>query len=82
MVGHRRTYRETAGNDRRAARLDAAWKDDAHFLTLAQSDAGKAAIIRCDLTGVCERASRVWDVPVPLEPSLYYAKPPVVLATP
>ena len=61
---------------------DTAWEDDAHFLTLAQSAAGKAAIIRCDLTGVCERASRVWDVPVPLEPSLYYAKPPVVLATP
>lgn len=62
--------------------FDAAWEDDAHFLTLAQSDAGKAAIIRCDLTGVCERASRVWDVLVPAEPSLYYAKPPVVLTTP
>jgi hypothetical protein len=62
--------------------FDAAWEDDAHFLTLAQSDAGKAAIIRCDLTGACERASRVWDVPVPAEPSLYYAEPPVVLATP
>lgn len=67
-----------------AGRLDkdTAWEDDAHFLTLAQSDAGKAAILRCDLTGACERASRVWDVPVPSEPSLYYAKPPVVLATP
>lgn len=62
--------------------FDAVWEDDTHFLTLAQSDAGKAAIIRCDLTGACERASRVWDVPVPSEPSLYYAKPPVVLATP
>lgn len=62
--------------------FDAVWEDDAHFLTLAQSDAGKAAIVRCDLTGACERASRVWDVPVPAEPSLYYAKPPVVLATP
>lgn len=61
---------------------DTAWEDDAHFLTLAQSDTGKAAIIRCDLTGACERASRAWDVPVPSEPSLYYAKPPVVLATP
>ena len=67
-----------------AGRLDwdTAWEDDGHFLTLAQSDAGKAAIIRCDLTGACERASRVWDVPVPTEPSVYYAKPPVVLATP
>lgn len=61
--------------------FDAAWEDDAHFLTMAQSDAGKAAVVRCDLTGACERASRVWDVPVPLEPSLYYAKPPVILAT-
>jgi hypothetical protein len=64
-------------------RLDweAVWEDDTHFLTLAQSDAGRAAIIRCDLTGSCERASRLWDVPVPAEPSLYYASPPVVLAT-
>lgn len=67
-----------------AGRLDwdTAWEDDAHFLTLAQSDSGKAAIVRCDLTGACERASSVWEVPVPSEPSLYYAKPPVVLATP
>lgn len=67
-----------------AGRLDwdAAWEDNHHFLTLAQSDAGKAAIIRCDLTGSCERASRVWDVPVPSDPSVYYAKPPVVLAIP
>lgn len=57
------------------------WEDDAHFLTLAQSDAGRAAIIRCDLTGSCERASRLWDVPVPPDPSLFYASPPVVLAT-
>ena len=59
---------------------DAVWEDDGHFLTLAQSDAGRAAIIRCDLTGTCERASRIWRVPVPSEPSLYYASPPVVLA--
>jgi hypothetical protein len=67
-----------------AGRLDwdAAWEDNDHFLTLAQSDAGKAAIIRCDLTGSCERASRLWNVPVPSDPSVYYATPPVVLATP
>lgn len=61
---------------------DTTWEDDTHFLTLAQSDAGRAAIVRCDLTGTCERASDVWDVPVPADPSVYYAKPPVVLATP
>ncbi|QIK74475.1 hypothetical protein [Nocardioides piscis] len=61
---------------------DTAWEDDAHFLTLAQSGEGKAAIIRCSITGACERASKVWDVPVPSESSLFYAKPPVVLATP
>ncbi|GAA1159191.1 hypothetical protein [Nocardioides aquiterrae] len=59
---------------------DAVWEDDTHFLTLAQGEEGGAAIIRCDLDGVCERASRIWDVPVPEEPSLYYAPPPVVLA--
>lgn len=61
---------------------DAVWEDDEHFLTLAQSDAGMAAVIRCDLTGSCERASRVWDVPVPPDPSIFYAGPPVVLASP
>lgn len=63
-------------------RLDwtAVWEDDGHVLTLAQGDAGGAAIVRCDLTGACERASRVWDVPLPAEPSLYYQPPPVVLA--
>lgn len=47
---------------------------------MAQSDAGRAAVLRCDLAGTCERASRVWRVPLPSEPSLYYAPPPVVLA--
>lgn len=91
-----RTYFDAAGTDRwwvvdgrtaqRSAtvtgRLDwhAVWEDDEHFLTLAQSDAGRAAILRCDLTGSCERASRIWRVPLPFEPSLYYAPPPVVLA--
>ena len=63
-------------------RLDwtAVWEDDGHFVTLAQGDAGGAAIVRCDVDGACERASRVWDVPLPSEPSLYYEPPPVVLA--
>ena len=90
------TYFDAAGTDRwwvldgrTGARLstvtgrldwDAAWEDDTHFLTLAQSAAGRAAIVRCDLSGTCERASRLWDVPLPEEPSLYYAPPPVVLA--
>lgn len=60
---------------------DAVWEDNTHFLTLAQSDAGKAAIIRCDLTGSCERASGVWDIPVPADPSVYCASTPVVLAS-
>lgn len=59
---------------------DAVWEDDSHFLTLAQGDAGQAAVIRCDLSGKCERASRLWDVPVPPDPSVYYAPPPVILA--
>lgn len=91
-----RTYFDAAGTDRWwvvdghtaqrqatiAGRLDwdAVWEDDEHFLTMAQSDTGRAAVLRCDLTGTCERASRIWRVPVPSEPSLYYAPPPVVLA--
>lgn len=59
---------------------DAVWEDDGHFLTKAQSDAGRAAVLRCDVAGSCERASRIWSVPLPSEPSLYYASPPVVLA--
>lgn len=90
------TYFDAAGTDRwwvvdgrtgdRRARItgrldwDAVWEDDRHFLTAAQSDAGKAAVIRCNLAGTCERASQTWNVPVPSEPSLYYAPPPVVLA--
>ena len=89
------TYFDAAGTDRwwvvdgstgtRTARVTgrldwaAVWEDDGHFLTLAQSDAGRAAIVRCDLAGTCERASQLWDVPLP-DPSVYYAAPPVVLA--
>lgn len=89
------TYFDAAGTDRwwvvdgrtaqRQAQItgrldwDAVWEDDRHFLTKAQSEAGKAAVIRCDVTGSCERASGVWDVPLP-EQSVYYASPPVVLA--
>jgi hypothetical protein len=89
------TYFDAAGTDRwwvvdgrtaqKQARItgrldwDAVWEDDQHFLTKAQSERGKAAVVRCDLAGTCERASRVWDVPLP-EDSVYYAPPPVVLA--
>lgn len=59
---------------------DAVWEDDQHFLTLAQGEDGTAAIVRCDVTGACERASRLWDVPLPPDESIYYASPPVVLA--
>jgi hypothetical protein len=91
------TYFDAAGTDRwwvidgstaaRQARItgrldwDAVWEDDGHWLTLAQSEAGKGAIIRCDVTGDCERASRLWKDPLPSEPSLYYAPPPVVLSS-
>jgi hypothetical protein len=91
------TYFDAAGTDRwwvvdgstgrRQAQVtgrldwDAVWEDDGHFLTLAQSDEGRAAVVRCDLSGACERAGRLWDVPVPSDPSIYYASPPVVLAT-
>ncbi|MBF4764637.1 hypothetical protein ISU07_16015 [Nocardioides islandensis] len=63
-----------------AGRLDwhAVWEDDDHFLTLAQGDDGLAAIVRCDLSGSCERASRTWTMP--LDPDLYYTSPPVTLA--
>lgn len=63
-----------------AGRLDwhAVWEDDDHFLTLAQGDDGLAAVVRCDLTGSCERASRTWEMP--LDPDLYYTSPPVTLA--
>ncbi len=53
-------------------------EDDAHFLTSAQGDDGLAAVVRCDLTGSCERASRTWEMP--LDPDLYYTSPPVTLA--
>lgn len=90
------TYFDAAGTDRwwtvdgstgaRTGRVtgrldwDAAWEDNHHFLTMAQSDSGKAAIIRCTVAGRCERASRLWNVPVPEDPSVFYAPPPVVLA--
>ncbi|MBZ5741224.1 alpha/beta hydrolase [Nocardioides mangrovi] len=91
-----RTYFDAAGTDRwwvvdghdgaRQARITgrldwhAVWEDDDHVLTLAQGDSGGAAVVRCDLTGACERASRTWPTPLPTEPSLYYRSPPVVLA--
>ena len=65
-----------------SGRLDwhAVWEDSTHFLVNAQGDAGGAAVVRCDLRGACERATRLWPVPVPSEPSVYYRSPPVVLA--
>jgi hypothetical protein len=89
------TYFDAAGTDkwwvadgstgdrlaRITGRLDwsAVWEDDSHFLTMAQSETGTAAVIRCDLAGSCERASRLWQVPLPPD-STYYAPPPVILA--
>lgn len=58
---------------------DVAWEDNRHFLTLAQSDQGKAAVIRCTVRAKCERASKVWDIPVDLD--AYFVAPPVVLAS-
>ncbi len=58
---------------------DVAWEDNGHFLTMAQSDEGKAAVIRCTPTGECERASRIWDRAIDLD--AYYVAPPVVLSS-
>lgn len=67
--------------DRITGRLDwdVAWEDDGHFLTMAQGEDGKAAVIRCDVSGACERASRLWDIGLP-EQSVFYDGPPVVLS--
>ena len=89
-----RTYFDAAGTDRwwvlpartpqPVARVvgrlgwNAVWEDDRHFLVDAQGDSGQAAVLRCDLAGTCERASRLWDLPI--EPDTYYHAPPVILA--
>lgn len=59
----------------------AVWEDSHHFLTVAQGESGKAAIIRCTTDGTCERASRLWDDPLPQDPSVFYVAPPVLLAS-
>ncbi|MGH3480014.1 MAG: hypothetical protein ACRDQD_24655, partial [Nocardioidaceae bacterium] len=58
---------------------DVGWEDNGHLLTMAQSDEGKAAVIRCTATGECERASRIWDRAIDLD--AYYVAPPVVLSS-
>jgi hypothetical protein len=58
---------------------DVAWEDNRHFLTMAQSDQGKAAVIRCDLQARCERAGRLWDRAV--NEDEYFVGPPVLLAS-
>jgi hypothetical protein len=57
---------------------NAVWEGNRHFLTLAQSDDGEAAVIRCGVDGRCERASRLWQVPADNDD--YFVAPPVVLA--
>ena len=37
------------------------------------------AVIRCTVRAKCERASKVWDIPVDLD--AYFVAPPVVLAS-
>ena len=72
------TTRERVGRVLGRLDWDAAWEDDGHFLTKAQSASGEAAVIRCTLDGRCERASRLWDLgPVDYQP--FYVSPPVVL---
>ena len=58
---------------------DVAWEDENHFLTTAQSDDGKSAIIRCTVAGMCSRASRLWDREV--DEDFYFVGPPVLLAS-
>jgi hypothetical protein len=71
---------ETRG--RITGRLDkhAVWEDSTHFLVNAQGETGRAGVVRCDVQGTCDRATRLWDTPLPSEPSIYYRSPPVVLA--
>lgn len=75
-----RTDRTGALVLRVTGRLDwhAVWESDRRFLVVAQGDDGKAAIVRCTVTGTCERASRLWALPVPDYLPNYIA-PPVVL---
>lgn len=88
-------YFDTPGTDRwvttsgrtgkRLARVtgrldwDVAWESNRHYLTMAQSDRGKAAVIRCTPAGRCERASRLWSRAV--NPDFYYTPPPVLLSS-
>lgn len=88
------TYFDAAGTDRwltldgttgeRLSRVngrldwDAVWEDNRHFLTLAQGEDGMASIVRCSVDEECERASRLWDIPLP-DPSVFYNSPPVTL---
>jgi hypothetical protein len=57
---------------------DVAWESNRRFLTMAQGDDGKAAIIRCTRSGSCVRASRVWNLGI--DEDLYYVTPPVLLS--
>jgi hypothetical protein len=71
------TTRERVGRVTGRLDWDAAWEDNGHFLTLAGSASGAAAVIRCTLGGRCERASRIWHLE--MADYEYYASPPVVL---
>lgn len=74
------TTRERVGRVTGRLDWDAVWEDDGHFLTMAQSASGEAAVIRCTLDAQCERASRLWDMgAVDYQPN--YISPPVVLAS-
>ncbi len=56
----------------------AVWEDNSHFLTMAQADDGDQAIIRCNVRGNCERASRLWDGQI--NQDYYYTAPPALIA--
>lgn len=56
----------------------AVWEDNSHFLTMAQGDDGDRAIIRCNVRGGCERASRIWDGRI--NQDSYYTAPPALIA--
>ncbi|MFC4785380.1 hypothetical protein ACT8ZV_12955 [Nocardioides sp. MAHUQ-72] len=90
-----RTYFDDTGTDfwavvngttgRRVARVtgrldwNAAWEDNRHFLTSAMGEDGMAAVVRCNVHGRCERATRLWDTGWTGWPP-YYVAPPVLLA--
>jgi hypothetical protein len=54
----------------------AAWESNKRFLSIAQNDQDRVAVIRCRFDGRCVRASRLWQAPVDQDGDVV---PPVTL---